>query len=192
MGAVRLRLRHPLCLARKRFAFVLRNPFDLLVVVLPMLRQLRVLRVVTVITLLNRRLIHSMYQRVALYSTGATTLVGVCASLAVLDAERNAPDATITTFPDALWWTLTTITTVGYGDRYPVTPEGRLVAATLMVGGIALLGVITGLVASWFVRMLKGTEESAQERTEAILREELAELKAELRAIKAGEHRAET
>ncbi|MCT2585997.1 potassium channel family protein [Actinophytocola sp. S1-96] len=179
-------------LARRKLRFVLRNPFDLLVVVLPMLRQLRALRVVTIITLLNRRLIHTLHQRVAVYASGATILVGLCASLAVLDAERDAPDATITTFGDAAWWTLTTITTVGYGDRYPVTGEGRIVAATLMVGGIALLGVVTGLVASWFVRMLKGTEEAAAERAEQaedVLLAEIAELRAEIRAM--ADHLAE-
>lgn len=163
-------------LARRRLRFVLRNPFDLAVVVLPMLRQLRALRVVTVVTLLNRRLIYSLQQQVALYASGATLLVGLCASLAVLDAERGAPEATITDFPDALWWTLTTITTVGYGDRYPVTAEGRLVAATLMVGGIALLGVVTGLVASWLVRTLSGAEDAAEARTAAAV----AELRAEM------------
>jgi voltage-gated potassium channel len=171
------------CLARRKLRFVARNPFDLAVVLLPMLRQLRALRVLTVVTLLNRRLIHSLQQRVALYASGATLLVGLCASLAVLDAERGAPDATITDFPDAAWWTLTTITTVGYGDRYPVTGEGRLVAATLMVGGIALLGVVTGLVASWLVRTLSGAEEVAEARTAAAvseLRAELAELRREL------------
>ncbi len=171
-------------LARRKGRFVLRNPFDLAVVVLPMLRQLRVLRVITVVTLLNRRLIHSLQQRVALYTSGATLLIGLCASLAVLDAERHSPDATITSFPDAAWWTLTTITTVGYGDRYPVTSEGRLVAATLMVGGIALLGVVTGLVASWFVRVLEGAENSAADRTDAAvgeLRSEISELRLQLR-----------
>lgn len=168
------------CLARRRLRFVLRHPFDLAVVLLPMLRQLRALRVVTVVTLLNRRLIHSLQQRVALYASGATLLVGLCASLAVLDAERGAPDATITDFPNALWWALTTITTVGYGDRYPVTGEGRLVAATLMVGGIALLGVVTGLVASWLVRTLSGAEVAAEARTAAAV----AELRAELVALR--------
>jgi voltage-gated potassium channel len=162
-------------LARVKLRFVRRNPFDLLMVALPILRPLRVLMV---ITLLNRRLSHSLEQRVALYACGATTLVGMSAALAVLDAERDAPNATIATFQDAAWWALTTITTVGYGDRYPVTPEGRLVAAALMVGGIALLGVVTGLVASWFVRVLRGTE-----RTEDTLRKELAELRQEIQAL---------
>lgn len=168
------------CLARRKLRFVARNPFDLAVVVLPMLRQLRALRVLTVVTLLNRRLIHSLQQRVALYASGATLLVGLCASLAVLDAERGAPDATITDFPNAVWWTLTTITTVGYGDRYPVTGEGRLVAATLMVGGIALLGVVTGLVASWLVRTLSGAEEASEARTVAAV----ADLRAEIAALR--------
>src|SRR6202008_3932553 len=166
-------------LARAKFRFVRRNPFDLLTVALPILRPLRV---VMVLTLLNRRLSHSLEQRVALYACGATMLVGMSASLAVLDAERDAPNATIATFPDAAWWTLTTITTVGYGDRYPVTPEGRLVAAALMVGGIALLGVVTGLVASWFVRVLRDTN-AATERTEDTLRQEFAELRQEIHAL---------
>jgi voltage-gated potassium channel len=171
------------CLARRKVRFVLRNPFDLMVVVLPMLRQLRVLRIVTVMTLLNRRLVRSLQQRVALYASGATLVLGLSASLAVLDAERGTPDSTITGFPDAMWWTLTTITTVGYGDRYPVTAEGRLVAATLMVGGIALLGVVTGMVSSWFVRALSAAEENADNRTAATvadLRVEIAGLRRQL------------
>jgi voltage-gated potassium channel len=166
--------------ARRKLRFVLRNPFDLLVVALPILRPLRV---VMVITLLNRRFIHTLEHRAALFACGATMLAGLSASLAVLDAERNAPDATITTFHDAAWWALTTITTVGYGDRYPLTTEGRLVAAALMVGGIALLGVVTGLVASWFVRMLKHTEQAVAERTEDVMRQEFAELRQGGRAL---------
>jgi voltage-gated potassium channel len=166
--------------ARRKLRFVLRNPFDLLVVVVPVLRPLRV---VMVITLLNRRFIHTLEQRVALFACGATLLVGLSASLAVLDAERDAPGATITTFSDAAWWALTTITTVGYGDRYPVTAEGRLVAAALMVGGIALLGLVTGLVASWFVRILKGSEQAVADRTQDVLRQELTALRQEIRAL---------
>jgi voltage-gated potassium channel len=172
-----------LALAGRKLRFVRHTLFDLLVVVLPLLRQLRVLRVFTVIAPLNRRLVHTLEQRVAVYSSGFTALVGLSASLAVLDAERGAPDATITTLQDAMWWTLTTLTTVGYGDRYPVTTEGRLVAATLMVGGIALLGIVTGLVASWFVRMLRGAEDAVAERTEDVLRREISALRREVRAL---------
>ena len=61
------------------------------------------------------------------------------AALGVLDAERASPDANIVTFGDAIWWAFVTITTVGYGDYYPVTTPGRVVAVLLMAGGVAVL-----------------------------------------------------
>jgi voltage-gated potassium channel len=170
--------------------FFVTHLFDLLTVVLPVVRQLRVLRLITVLKVLNRRYAGRVRQRIGVYAAGVTALVGLCASLAVLDAERDHPDATITTFGDAAWWTLTTISTVGYGDRYPVTWEGRLVAGLLMIGGIALLGVITGTIASWLVERLSGVEDQVVEAEQATLAElrsvraELAELRAELRGTK--------
>ncbi len=80
----------------------------------------------------------------------AVVAVGL-GSLAVLDAERSAPEANITSFGDALWWSATTVTTVGYGDRFPVTTEGRLVAVVLMLLGIAVVSSVTAAVASWFL-----------------------------------------
>jgi voltage-gated potassium channel len=72
-------------------------------------------------------------------------------AVAVLDAEQNAPGANITSFGDALWWACTTVTTVGYGDRYPVTTEGRMIAVVLMVVGIGVVGAVTASVAAWMV-----------------------------------------
>ena len=117
-------------------------------------------------------------------------LVGFVASLAVLDAERHAPDASITTFGEAVWWTITTISTVGYGDRYPVTAEGRLVAASLMVAGIALLGVVTASLASWFVENLRRAGEMERGAGRGVGRSQRAEAQlaavlAELRTINA-------
>jgi hypothetical protein len=80
-------------------------------------------------------------------------------ALAVLDAERGKPGANITTFGDAIWWAMTTITTVGYGDRYRTTAIGRLAAAGLMIGGIALLGVVTATLASWLIEQVAETED---------------------------------
>jgi pimeloyl-ACP methyl ester carboxylesterase len=91
---------------------------------------------------------------VAVYVAGATTLVLFVSSLAVLDAERDAERASIVTFPDALWWAMTTVTTVGYGDFFPVTRRGRMVAGGLMLAGIALLGVVTASLASWLIDKL--------------------------------------
>ncbi|WP_439662195.1 potassium channel family protein [Lentzea sp. HUAS TT2] len=177
-----------LTLAQNKWKFLKTHLFDLAAVVLPMVRQLRVLRLITVITLLNKKFQHKIRQRVSIYVAGVTAIVAFCASLAVLDAERHAENASITTFGDALWWTLTTMSTVGYGDRYPVTGEGRLVAGLLMVGGIALLGVITGTIASWLVEKLRGVEEAELETAQELrnLRAEIAELRAELGARRSG------
>ena len=73
------------------------------------------------------------------------------AALGVLDAERAGPDANIVTFGDAIWWAFVTITTVGYGDYYPVTTLGRMVAVLLMAGGVAVLGVVTATLSSWII-----------------------------------------
>lgn len=94
----------------------------------------------------------------------------------MLDAERRSADPTIVTLSDALWWSLTTMTTVGYGDLYPTTLEGRLIAATLMLSGIALLGVVTASIAAWFVERFQQTS-AAESRNEADLRLVLAELR---------------
>ncbi|QFZ23744.1 potassium channel family protein [Saccharothrix syringae] len=170
-------------LAVDKRRFVTGHLFDLLAVLLPMVRQLRVLRLVTVLKAISNRFSDRVRRRVGVHVAGVTVLVGACASLAVLDAERHHPGATITTFGDAAWWTLTTITTVGYGDRYPVTWEGRLVAALLMVGGIALIGVITGTIASWLVERLSGVEGSVAEAEQAALAE-LRQVRAELAALR--------
>ncbi len=81
-------------------------------------------------------------------------------ALAVLDAEQNAPGSNITNIGDALWWAFATITTVGYGDFYPVTVLGRLIAAGLMIAGITMLGTVTAALASWFVEALASGQPS--------------------------------
>lgn len=167
-------------LARDKKRFVWSHLFDLLTVLLPMVRELRVLRLVTVIRVLNRKAASTMRGRIGVYVGAITFLICSCASLAVLDAERNSPDSTIQSFPDALWWTITTISTVGYGDKYPTTLEGRLVAVGLMIGGVALLGVITGTIASWFVERIEGAEDSI----EAAVHSEVRGLRAELALLR--------
>jgi voltage-gated potassium channel len=85
------------------------------------------------------------------------------AALAVLDAERSSPNANISDFGDAIWWAVTTMTTVGYGDQYPVSGAGRLVAFGRMIGGIALLGTVTATLASWLVETVAAEKEQAED-----------------------------
>ena len=70
-------------------------------------------------------------------------------SLAIFDAESGSSAGTINSLDKALWWALTTMSTVGDGDLYPVTLEGRFVAAALMIFGIGLFSVCAGILASW-------------------------------------------
>jgi voltage-gated potassium channel len=80
----------------------------------------------------------------------ATLLTIVIASIAMLQFETN-PGSNIRTAQDAMWWAVSTMTTVGYGDAFPVTAEGKLVAVFVMAAGVGVFGTFSGLVASWFL-----------------------------------------
>jgi voltage-gated potassium channel len=77
-------------------------------------------------------------------------LLLIFSSIAILQVEHD-PHSNIKTAEDALWWAYVTITTVGYGDRYPVTSEGRILAAVLMTAGVGLFGTFTAYISSLFV-----------------------------------------
>lgn len=164
--------------APDRWAYVRRHPLDLMMVAIPFLRPLRALRLVRVFVALGsatQRSHEKVLSRTALAAAVvAIAMVGLM-SVVVLDVERDAPGSNLHTFGDALWWAATTITTVGYGDHYPVTAAGRLVAVVLMVTGIALLGIVTAAVAAWFVRLTSAN--NSEDKIDA-LRQELAELRA--------------
>ena len=114
--------------AEDKWAFARKHPLDIAAVVLQILRPLRLLRLLTLLDVLNRYAGGSLRGRVGVYLVGAGSLIVFMGSLAILDAERGQ-SGPIQTFGDAIWWALATITTVGYGDMYPVTDEGRFVAA---------------------------------------------------------------
>ena len=128
-----------------------RHLFDLLVVILPALRPLRMLKALTVIRRLQRTTGTALRSGIAVYGAGAAIILIWIASLAVLEAERSAPGATIVSFGDAVWWAFVTIATVGYGDYAPVTITGRVVAVMLMCSGLAVVGVITATLSSWVI-----------------------------------------
>ncbi len=163
-------------LANRRLRFVVRHPLDLLIVAAPFFRFLRLLRLVAAISTLGRVLRDDFRGRVGSYLLVSVSLLGFVAALGVFEAERDAPEASITTFGDALWWVLTTITTVGYGDLYPVTTEGRLVAGGLMVAGIAVLGTVTAAIATWFLEQV-GARDAAEAVTPAAARRDPAEVR---------------
>lgn len=163
-----------LVLAPRRRHFFVHNLPDLVVVAVPMLRPLRLVRSVRLLRFLrlgrlaalagqgthkSKRSLHVQGLNYVLIVTGFLVLV---TSLVVYDLERQAPGSTIKSWPDGLWWALSTVTTVGYGDKVPVTAGGRAVAVVLMLGGIALLGVITAAIAATFVAHSQGERAEAQ------------------------------
>jgi len=140
-----------LLLADQRARYALSRWYDLALIAIPLLRPLRFLRLLTLIRILDRSASNSLAGRVAVYVGGSAALAVLLGSVSVLDAERASPEANIKSFGDAIWWACTTVTTVGYGDRYPVTFQGRLIAVVLMVVGIGVVGSVTAAVAAWLV-----------------------------------------
>jgi voltage-gated potassium channel len=152
-----------LYLAPEKGAFFRRNLIDLVVVVIPFLRPLRVVRSARALRLLRAAragafmirgldALRDVLTRHKLnYALAVAIVVVVAGALLVESFERDAPEGNIESIPDALWWAITTVTTVGYGDRFPTTAAGRGVGVVLMIVGIALFGMLAGSLASFFV-----------------------------------------
>ena len=149
-----------LYLAPAKSRFVRSHLLDLVVIVVPFLRPLRALRLVRMVRLVRvvsiasamlRRARSILTHRGLHFVLLAVVVVVFVLAGAELSFESSAPGSNIHDFGDAVWWAVVTVTTVGYGDRYPVTAAGRGVAVVLMLVGIGLIGVVTASVASYFV-----------------------------------------
>ena len=174
-------------LAPRRLRYLRRHWFDVLIVVLPFLRPLRIarsaralqaLRVVRVLVYLVRASHTTVaimgrrgVQGVLLFALGAL----IASAVVITFAERGS-GGSIDGLGTAVWWAFTTVTTVGYGDTYPVTLIGRGVATFLMLIGIGLFGVLTANVAAYFV-------ETAQDQSHDRATEPIEEVLAELRRL---------
>ena len=88
------------------------------------------------------------------------------AAVAALEAERGVAGSNINTFGDAIWWSIASVTTVGYGDKFPITPDGRFIASLLMVVGIALFSALTALMAAWVMGERRLELESERQENE--------------------------
>ncbi|WP_210580515.1 potassium channel family protein [Streptomyces sp. GESEQ-4] len=140
-------------LSGRRLGFVRSHLLDTVVLVLPLLRPLRVVRLYEAVQRRHGRPRLALHARVITYAGLSTVLLGFAGALAVYQQEHAAPDATMQTFGDAVWWTCATLSTVGYGDITPVTPVGRLIAVGMMACGLALLGAVTGSFSAWLLQV---------------------------------------
>ncbi|MGJ5750250.1 voltage-gated potassium channel [Streptomyces puniciscabiei] len=132
--------------------FVTTHLLHTVVVLLPLLRPLRIVPLYDAVQRKAGQPRLSLHARVISYAGLSTVLLGFSGALAVYQAERGAPGATMHTFGDAVWWAASTLTTVGYGDITPVTAMGRVIATGMMIGGLALLGAVTGSFSSWLMQ----------------------------------------
>jgi voltage-gated potassium channel len=179
-----------LALTEQRAKFVRQQWPDLLIIVVPFLRPLRIMRsaralrllrlgrlaaILAVVTREGRRLLTRHKLHYALLATGV--MVVGCALL--VHAVEEGHGGSIDSVGDALWWSITTVTTVGYGDTFPVTPAGRGVAAVLMATGIALFGVLTANLAALLVD--QGSSEPDEDSTSIAAR--LDRIEAQLAAL---------
>ncbi|MEI9909013.1 MAG: ion transporter [Bacteroidota bacterium] len=119
-------------------------------------RALRLIRLLRVLRAFRstRILLNHVFRRKAQGAITTALIIAILmllfSSIAILQVE-TAQNSNIMTAEDALWWAFVTITTVGYGDKFPVTTEGRIIAMFLMTTGVGLFGIFTGYVASLFV-----------------------------------------
>ncbi len=184
-GAFALEYVLMLSLAASRWTYIRTHVLDLMLVALPLLRPLRILRSVRALRLLRlarlttvaTRGIRLSRQRLAskgaAYALGVAVVLMVAAAALELDAEKTKGN--IRTFGDSLWWAMTTVTTVGYGDHYPVTTLGRVIAGVLMLVGVAVLGIVTASLAAWLVRVnvdpnIEEAEKGAESEHQEVLR----------------------
>ena len=144
--------------AKSKKQYLKKHPLEVAAVLLPFLRPLRLMRVISFGGLAIQKVAIGRQFAITIKVFLASIFVAYISAVQMTITERAVEGSNIKNFGDGIWWAMTTVTTVGYGDRYPTTTEGRFLAVALMIMGISLMGVITASVAAWFVKM--GQEDS--------------------------------
>jgi len=147
-------------LADMKVKFLRSHPVELVLVLIPHLRPLRALRILFMFERIIGNAKQKIYISIPYYVSGAAVLIVLLAAGAIYPVESKIDGANIESPQDALWWAAVTVTTVGYGDKFPISSEGRWIAVGLMITGIAVVGSITASLAAWIVS--KVNEESKE------------------------------
>lgn len=142
--------------ADNKVQFIIRHPLEIAAVLLPFLRPLRLMRVISFGGLAIQKIAIGRQLAITIKVALTSLFIAYISAVQVTIVERPNESSNIKNMTDGLWWAITTVTTVGYGDRFPVTSEGRILAVLLMLMGISLVGVVTASVAAWFVRISSG------------------------------------
>jgi voltage-gated potassium channel len=137
-------------------SYLRKHPLDVLAVTLPFLRPLRVLRVISFGALALEKVALARSMAVTTKVIVTTIFLTYIAAVQMTIFERDADGSNIKNFGDGIWWAFVSVTTVGYGDKYPVTTSGKFLAVALLVLGISLLATITASVATSFIQFTQG------------------------------------
>lgn len=176
-----------LLMAQHKMVWFRTHLADLAFALIPVLRLVLLLTELTKLPGIRSTAGDRLRVRIMVYSIGASVILIYVSSLAVLETERHAPGATITTFGVAVWWACVTVTTTGYGDYVPVTDAGRTVASALMFGGVALSGIITASLASWVLERAAHNRDEHEPASRAQMREVIAKVDALMAASRSGD-----
>lgn len=152
-GAFVLDLVYGILNAQSKKEYLLKHPLEIASSLLPFLRPLRLMRVISFGGLAIQKVAIGRQFAITLKVAITTLFVAYISAVQITISERMVESSNIKNFGDGLWWAMTTVTTVGYGDKFPLTTEGRILAVALMIMGISLVGVITASVAAWFVKI---------------------------------------
>lgn len=134
-------------IAPRRLAYLREHWLEVLVVLIPIARPLRILRIIVYGSRAYRGAIRLVrVDFIGAYAVGLVVLIA-----AIVTSVERGHESRLDSFPDALWWAIVTVTTVGYGDIVPVTQAGRALALVLMIGGVALFGALTANLASFLM-----------------------------------------
>jgi voltage-gated potassium channel len=139
--------------SESKASYLKKHPLEIAAVLFPFLRPLRLMRVISFGGLAIQKIAIGRQFAITIKVLIASIFIAYISAVQITITERAVEGSNIKNFGDGIWWAITTVTTVGYGDRYPTTTEGRCLAVALMIMGISLMGVITASVAAWFVKM---------------------------------------
>ncbi|MDO5750695.1 MAG: ion channel [Rothia sp. (in: high G+C Gram-positive bacteria)] len=165
-----------LYLSPQRFYFVTHNLPNLAVVLLPAWRIVGLLAMINITATRQYKRLSEFVMRML----GYTIIFIIVAALGVYAVEDGAPGALITDVWVAYWWVMCTLATVGYGDVYPVTIAGRILAALVMVYGVGMFGMVIGTISTWIIEKISGITEEDHAATKS----DVAEIEREVTELK--------
>ena len=147
-------------ISKDKKSFLKKNPLLVMSVLLPFLRPLRLLRLFSFGTLMLDRVNMAKSAGISLRVLVTALFLTYLGGIEVTVAERAEASGSIKSAGDGLWWALTSVTITSYGDFYPITTEGRMIAMGLMFTGICVLAFASATIAAWFVKLGNSNENS--------------------------------